>query len=294
MKKNKISFFRQQYENFKIKEEEFVEDMISRFQTIMNSLKALGKEYDEEEKVRKIIKSLLANWKAKRVAIEEAKDLSKLKVDELVGSLRLYELELQEDGKSKGGKLIALKAKESEAATSRRSRNKNSEPSASKAFKACDRDEMSDTSDDSSEDEELSIDDEISLISRNLKKLWKNRRGGDKFRKFREKKTNEVTCYECKKPGHIKPECPNLKKKNKKFHRKGKKKGLLSTWDDSDISSSEEENAEAAHLALMANTDSESSEDESEVYTEPSELEKDYKNLLRDSQILVARYFEIK
>ncbi len=57
-------------------EDESVEDLIGRFQTIMNSLKALGKEYDEEEKVRKIIKSLPFDWKAKRVAIEEAKDLS--------------------------------------------------------------------------------------------------------------------------------------------------------------------------------------------------------------------------
>ncbi len=80
------------------------------------------------------------------MAIEEAKDLSKLKVDELVGSLRLYELELQEDGQNKGGKLVAFKAKESEVATSKRSRNKGSEPSASKAFKAYDRNEVSDTS----------------------------------------------------------------------------------------------------------------------------------------------------
>ncbi len=137
----------------------------------MNSLKALIKEYDEEEKVRKIIKSLTSDQKAKRVAIEEAKDLSKLKVDELVGSLRLYELELKEDGQSKGSKLIALKAKESEAATSKKSKNKSSEPSGSKAFKAYEREEVSDTS-----DEELSIDDEISLISRNLKKHWKKRR----------------------------------------------------------------------------------------------------------------------
>ncbi len=77
-----------------MKEDESVENMIRRFQTIMNNIKALRKEYDEEEKVRKIIKSLLSDWKAKRVAIEEAKDLSKLKVNELVGSVKLYELKL--------------------------------------------------------------------------------------------------------------------------------------------------------------------------------------------------------
>jgi len=41
-----------------MKDIETVEEMIRRFQTIMNSLKTLSKEYDEEEKVRKIVKSL--------------------------------------------------------------------------------------------------------------------------------------------------------------------------------------------------------------------------------------------
>ncbi len=50
VKKNKISFFRQQYKNFKMKEEELDEDMIGRFQTIMNSLKALGKSITKKKK----------------------------------------------------------------------------------------------------------------------------------------------------------------------------------------------------------------------------------------------------
>ncbi len=65
-----------------MKDSETVKDMIGRFQTIMNNLKALGKEYDEEEKVSKIIKSLPANWKAKKVAINEAKNLDSVKLDD--------------------------------------------------------------------------------------------------------------------------------------------------------------------------------------------------------------------
>ncbi len=76
VKKNKISFFRQQYENFKMKEEESVEDMIGRFQTIMNSVKALGKEYDEEKKMRKIIKSLPADWKPKEWSLRKQRTLA--------------------------------------------------------------------------------------------------------------------------------------------------------------------------------------------------------------------------
>ncbi len=44
----------------------------------------------------------------------------------------------------------------------------------------------------------------------------------------------------------------------------------------------------------MADTDSDSSEDESEVNTKLSELEKDYENLLRDSQTFVTRYSKLK
>ncbi len=44
----------------------------------------------------------------------------------------------------------------------------------------------------------------------------------------------------------------------------------------------------------MADTNSESLGDESKVYAEPSKLENDYENLLRDSQILIAHYSELK
>src|ERR1044072_6943118 len=68
---------------------------------------------------------------------------------------------------------------------------------------------------------------------------------------------NEVMCFECKKPGHYKNECPNLKKdgKPKSFH-KGKK-GLVTTWDDSE-SEEEDSEEEQAAIALMARTDEES------------------------------------
>ncbi len=44
----------------------------------------------------------------------------------------------------------------------------------------------------------------------------------------------------------------------------------------------------------MVDTDSDSSEDEFKVNTELSELEKDYENLLRDSQTLVTWYYKLK
>ena len=185
--------------------------------------------------------------------------------------------------------MIGLKAKASESS------------STSKALKATEISEESDTSDESSEDEENSIDDEISLISRNLKKLWRRRGRGDRTYKYNSKSftkdkkgKNEIVCFECKKPGHMRSECPYHKRDKKKFQKRSKRKGLLSTWDDSEGSSSEEEEAgEVAHIALMANTDSDS-EDESEVMKELSDLKEAFENLLTDSNVLITHYSEQK
>ena len=63
-------------------------------------------------------------------------------------------------------------------------------------------------------------------------------------------KTKEVTCYECKKSGHIKSECPKLKFKNK--GAKDKKKAFKATWDNSSESELEEDQDEVANLCFMA------------------------------------------
>ena len=52
-------------------------------------------------------------------------------------------------------------------------------------------------------------------------------------------KTKEVTCYECKKLGHIKSECPKLKFMNKEA--KDKKKAFKATWDNSSEAELEED-----------------------------------------------------
>ena len=87
--------------------------MITRFTDIVNGLETLGKAYKESENVMKILRSLPSKWHKKVTAIQEAKDLTKLHIEGLIGSLMTYEINLvkkQQEGEDKKKKIIALKA----------------------------------------------------------------------------------------------------------------------------------------------------------------------------------------
>ena len=96
-------------------------------------------------------------------------------------------------------------------------------------------------------------DEDVALLSRKIARML---RGRIKFRN-----TSKV-CYECRKPGHFKDECPNLKKEeNEKMKNKPtwkgdkKKKAFQATWSDSSEGEDNKEGREAseeANLCLMA------------------------------------------
>ena len=66
----------------------------------------LGEKMEDSKIVRKILQSLLESFRAKITVIEENKDLVDIKVQELIGSLQIYELSLPSQRKSKS---LALK-----------------------------------------------------------------------------------------------------------------------------------------------------------------------------------------
>ena len=68
----------------------------------------LGEKTEDSKVVRKILRSLSESFRAKVTAIEESKDLDKIKVQELIGSLQMYELSLPNQRKSKS---LTLKTK---------------------------------------------------------------------------------------------------------------------------------------------------------------------------------------
>ncbi|GKC55838.1 hypothetical protein Tco_1083436, partial [Tanacetum coccineum] len=88
----------------------------SRFNTIITSLKALDESFSSRNHVRKFLRALPTKWCPKVTTIEESNDLSTLPLDELIGTLKVYEVVLEKDseiskGKKEKYKSLALKAR---------------------------------------------------------------------------------------------------------------------------------------------------------------------------------------
>ncbi|XP_070051423.1 uncharacterized protein [Nicotiana tomentosiformis] len=82
-----------QYENFTMKEGETIQEMYTRFTTLTNKLKSLGRVILEEDKFEKILTRVLpVSWESKITAIQESKNIATLRLDELIGNLITYEL----------------------------------------------------------------------------------------------------------------------------------------------------------------------------------------------------------
>ncbi|KAL5131240.1 hypothetical protein HKD37_12G034160 [Glycine soja] len=165
---------------------------------------------------------------------------------ELLGILKVYEQELAQDEGTKKGQSLALTIQ-------RPKRNSASKKLSSKALAINDALEKEFDDDDSD-----SEDDELSLTTRKIRKMWKNK-NSSKFsglskRSFHKKEKSPIICYKCKKSEHFKSECLDHEKpkdkKNKFF--KSKKKSLMSTWEDLDDSSSDEDSEKETNLCLMA------------------------------------------
>ena len=86
---------------------ESFDEFYAKHNDILNSAYNLGEIYDQPKIVRKILRSLTENFRLKVTAITKSKDVDSILVDELVGSLQSYELNLPKTSKSKS---MALKS----------------------------------------------------------------------------------------------------------------------------------------------------------------------------------------
>jgi len=87
-----VGIFVNDFELFKQKEGENIHDLVWRFNALINALKNVNKVYSTIEMNRKLLNSLSSAWKVKVIAIEEAENLTKTLVEEIIGSLITHEL----------------------------------------------------------------------------------------------------------------------------------------------------------------------------------------------------------
>ena len=135
-------------------EDETIESMFSRFQTLVAGLKVLDKGYTTADHAKKIVRSLPKKWRPMVTALKLSKDLNSISLEELVSSLRSHEIELEEDEPQKKVKSIAL-----------RSKPERSKPERSKATHTKEDSDCEDSDD----------EDELSLLTRRVRQLWRNR-----------------------------------------------------------------------------------------------------------------------
>ena len=95
------------FESIRMSNDESFDEFYAKFNDIVNSTYDLGEIYDQPKIVRKIFKSLTNDFRPKVTAIIESKDMDSILVNELVGSLQSYKLDLPKTSKSKS---IALKS----------------------------------------------------------------------------------------------------------------------------------------------------------------------------------------
>ncbi|XP_070049612.1 uncharacterized protein [Nicotiana tomentosiformis] len=80
-----------------MKDDESIQDMHTRFTSIINELHYLGEIIPRNKLFRKILSVLPNSRESKVNASTEAKDLQKLTIDELIGNLKTYEMKKKKD-----------------------------------------------------------------------------------------------------------------------------------------------------------------------------------------------------
>ncbi|RDX93909.1 hypothetical protein CR513_23776, partial [Mucuna pruriens] len=140
----------------------------TRFQTVINNLRSLRKTYNNYDHITKNL-SFRRRWKPHVTTLRASKDLKKLPMEELLGTLKLSIKSLQ--GRRSGDTL----------------------------------------------DKDCSDEDELSFILRKIQSIWNHKKGLTRKKNSR----------------------------NKKKHFIKKKKSLMATWEDLDLTSSEDEDEEA-------------------------------------------------
>ncbi|XP_070013176.1 uncharacterized protein [Nicotiana sylvestris] len=97
VKQFKINMLTTKFELFRMKDDESIQDMHTRFTSIINELHSLGETIPRNKLVGKILSILPSPRESKVNAITESKDLHELTIGELVGNMNTYEMKRKID-----------------------------------------------------------------------------------------------------------------------------------------------------------------------------------------------------
>lgn len=90
---------------------ETLQDTITRLTTLRNELSSLRKTLTTKEQLDKVLRILpKANWDVKVTAIRKAKDMTSMTLDQLVGNLKTYEMNMTNPKKVETKRVTSLKS----------------------------------------------------------------------------------------------------------------------------------------------------------------------------------------
>ncbi|GAU17360.1 hypothetical protein TSUD_232360 [Trifolium subterraneum] len=177
VKKVKLQALKRQFESLEMKNDEAVAEYFTRVETLTNQMKNCGSTLSEEEMVEKVLRTLTHKFDHIVVTIEQTKDLSEIKMEDLQSTLEVHELKHGERNHGKeDGQTLFVKFKKYQDEKKKWQKEKGSKKG------------------------KESVED---------KPESSKKEGGQKTKKDK----SIIQCYNCDKYGHYASECKAPKKK---------------------------------------------------------------------------------
>ncbi|VFQ76116.1 unnamed protein product [Cuscuta campestris] len=212
VKTAKYQILMTKFENLRMVDKESITQFHGRVRDLANEAERLGRPFEEDSLVLKVLRALPECYSVDAKAIRQAHDLKRMTLDQLMGNLETIELAMSEEQKKKKTeKQIAFQVGDLDL-----------------------------------EDDVISDDDfqeQLSLVTKQFTKRWLQKKGKQvlmqdpqrssqtKMMKEKEFKAQPLEarrkgpqCFECGGFGHIQTECANNMKK--------KRQAFASTWSD--------------------------------------------------------------
>ena len=101
MRKSRIELLISKFENLRMEETKTIKKYHTRVSDISNESFILGEKIPTEKLIQKVLRTLPKRFSYKAATIGEVKNLETMKLEELIGSLYTFELELEEDNKQR-------------------------------------------------------------------------------------------------------------------------------------------------------------------------------------------------